>query len=1034
MTAKDIQNKITLNSLLRWGVVIVLLVGIPVFLIYLTIARYYHTVEQEELLQYKMQHQQMVNLARSSVDSERFFCNYFYNSLNGLVKEKWELVEDWLRDLKKNVNGQIDYLIWGPRGQVLYKSFEDEYTNADWSMVFKGLSPTAPTLLRKGYTSKVALKDLENVRKVIGKQFLESTLANIGKPKQFALGWPDSSKEKPVIAAYNLRHCSLIIFLEYALLEELAPLVLLKDEIDKKGKGLDMAVVNNKKEIKFINLESKKKVFEELLSSSDKLLENDLIEKPDKYYIVEYLSPKSTLITHKKKRFSHNNIRLRSALGAALYFLIMLPFLYYTFKTMLLKAPVAASIRLKLAFLIWFATGIPLIAMLIITQEHNHHKSQTLQVEAHKATADIIRGFDRRYQAFVKKQSMGIDVFYEDWRRKVREDGLSLKLNLESMHRLQKDFHVNRAFVISSSTNCIYVYDGHLRYTGDLEKPKIDNRRSRTKNRLSKATLDESILINLIGKIILSDLNKSDLGQHVVAKLELFVESILQRTFTEITNELLHNKNEIKIWGFANNLKLAYFNFLNIKEDSDFDYMAACFWKTDYFQNAFLKETILDANRNSEEIKITTYSLTDNTFYGNLNDSNKVLYDYISKTGDKLSEEIEIITYDDKDYLILSMAGEYLSGYKIIGLYPISRITKVIQLQKTDLAIYVFLSLLLSAGLSQLLAKSFLVPLANLTKGALAIENRDFDYRIKISGRDEFNEVGEIFNHIMVGLSEIETAKVVQESLYPPDNFQQNNFQVFGRSIPMSGIGGDYFDVFAISETKFVVLIGDVAGHGVGSALIMAMAKAGILCHEELQNSPSKIVNMLHQLILNSKTKKQRKIMTFQYIVIDSVTGEITFANAGGCSPILYKHSEDLTEELVYPGPVLGAFRRTVYEEHKLKLNLNDSLVLYTDGIVEARDLEGKVLGYEELQKIIKKSHHHDAEVYYNNIFNAYKGYIETGPDEDDITLIVVSFNKNSAKEPDEESSEELSNNANINVSNQALAETINKNKNGVEK
>jgi hypothetical protein len=1000
MKAKLGKNKIAIKNVMNWLLLMVLLLGIPVFLIYISIFRYYHTIEQNELLQYKMEHQQALNLVKPATNPEVFYCGYFYNNFLKLSLAKAEEIDKYLGILRKTLDNEIDYLIWDNRGNVQYKTFKDNYTNNQWQSTFYALAPLAPQFARIKPAWRPRELDMKAARAVLGPQFLEDTISYLRKPMQFSLGWPDSSREKPAMAAYRLENCTVLILFKYEALENLSPIKIIAKQAKEKHPHLNIAIIEKNKEIKVV---SDNKMldenFEGLIKENSKNGANGLMVDANHYYTSQYLTPTYTLVTHKPKGYPEQLIRLYSALGASLYFLLMSPFLYYTFKTILLKTPVAASIRLKLAFLICFATGIPLIAMLIITQEHNHHKTQTLLVDAHKTTADSIRGFDKRYQAFVKKKSLGIDSFYEAWKERVKSDGLDFYFNNSSMEQLLKDFHMNRAFIISSSTNQIFLSDGLVTYNGSLENLKVDQRRTLTKTHLSKVALEEITLINLIGKKILNELNKQEMEQHIIAKLELFTESILQRTFIDLTNELLMNKNEIKIWGFGDRLNLTYFKFLPVYSEKNYDYMITCFWKLGYFQDAFLQDSILEVNRSIDGIKLTTFDIDKNQFFGNLKDSDGALANYAHNSSEKISEEIETITYHGQEYLILSMVGNYLNNHKIIALYPLSNINKVIDLQRKDLGIYVLLSLMLSIGLSHLLAKSFLVPLSDLTKGALAIESRDFDYRIKISGKDEFNEVGEIFNHVMVGLAEIETAKVVQESLYPPSGFEQNHFEVFGKSIPMSGIGGDYFDIFPIDENRFVVLIGDVAGHGVGAALIMAMAKAGILCHEELQGQPSKILQLLHELILNSKTKKQRKIMTFQYIVVNSLTGEIIFANAGGCSPILYKLKDNSTSELVYPAPVLGAFKKTIYEEHHLILEPNDSLVLYTDGIVEARNLDKEVLGYKAFQNIIKDSYANNTETYYDNILAAYKDYISTGPDEDDITLIVMSFNELKTKD-----------------------------------
>ena len=183
-------------------------------------------------------------------------------------------------------------------------------------------------------------------------------------------------------------------------------------------------------------------------------------------------------------------------------------------------------------------------------------------------------------------------------------------------------------------------------------------------------------------------------------------------------------------------------------------------------------------------------------------------------------------------------------------------------------------SLILSIGLAQLLTKSFINPLQNLQEGALAIENRNFKYRLSNLDIDEFGEVGSIFNHVMVGLEELEVAKIVQESMFPKPEFNQGNFSIYCKPATMIDVGGDYFDYFKVDDNSFAVLVGDVAGHGVGAAVIMAMAKAAILGAGECLKTPAELLNYLHKMILSTKKPKQKKIMTFQYLYINSETGD----------------------------------------------------------------------------------------------------------------------------------------------------------------
>ena len=260
---------------------------------------------------------------------------------------------------------------------------------------------------------------------------------------------------------------------------------------------------------------------------------------------------------------------------------------------------------------------------------------------------------------------------------------------------------------------------------------------------------------------------------------------------------------------------------------------------------------------------------------------------------------------------------------------------------------------------------------------------------------DEFGEVGGIFNHVMVGLEELEVAKIVQESMFPKPEFKQGKFSVYGKSITMIDVGGDYLDFFKVDDNSFSVLVGDVAGHGVGAAVIMAMAKAAILGGGESLKSPAAMLNQLHKMILATKTTKQKKIMTFQYLHVNSETGENLYGNAGACSPILVRHSENMAEEIRMPGAALGAFKRAVYDEMALDFRPGDAIVFYTDGIVECKNKNGEMLGYDKLKNTLIQCWDSNPETYYNNILKAYYEYVgENAEAGDDLTFVILSYNE----------------------------------------
>ena len=285
---------------------------------------------------------------------------------------------------------------------------------------------------------------------------------------------------------------------------------------------------------------------------------------------------------------------------------------------------------------------------------------------------------------------------------------------------------------------------------------------------------------------------------------------------------------------------------------------------------------------------------------------------------------------------------------------------------------------------------SFIFPLNQLFKGAIAVETHQAGIQIPDLGEDEFGEIGRLFNRSIGELEELAVASIVQSRLMPEHTIDAGIFDIYGKTVSMADLGGDYFDYFSVDDDHFAVMLGDVAGHGVGASLIMAMAKAGIICCQQNHSQPVAVIRDLHRMICTTRSKTQKKVMTFQYLYLDKKSGKGKYANAGGCSPMLVNSSEASVTELTLTAPVLGGFKNARFSEINLQLQKNEALVFYTDGIIESKNPAGNELGYENFKTMLLQSWNNNASDFYKNIFRAYLKWIDSAPPQDDMTLIVV--------------------------------------------
>jgi sigma-B regulation protein RsbU (phosphoserine phosphatase) len=185
---------------------------------------------------------------------------------------------------------------------------------------------------------------------------------------------------------------------------------------------------------------------------------------------------------------------------------------------------------------------------------------------------------------------------------------------------------------------------------------------------------------------------------------------------------------------------------------------------------------------------------------------------------------------------------------------------------------------------------------------------------------------------------ELERAREIQQSLLPRDIPQLPGFAVAGAWQPARTVSGDYYDVLRLGDHKLGICIADVAGKGVSAALLMANVQAAVHAFAADSESPatvcSKVNSLLHENIAIGK------FVTFLYGILDGETHSFQYCNAGHLYPILI--SGGSVRMLEMGGAVLGVFSTWTYEDSRVELRAGDRLLLFTDGITEASDGNGR--------------------------------------------------------------------------------------------
>ncbi|MDD3148812.1 MAG: PP2C family protein-serine/threonine phosphatase, partial [Candidatus Riflebacteria bacterium] len=172
-------------------------------------------------------------------------------------------------------------------------------------------------------------------------------------------------------------------------------------------------------------------------------------------------------------------------------------------------------------------------------------------------------------------------------------------------------------------------------------------------------------------------------------------------------------------------------------------------------------------------------------------------------------------------------------------------------------------------------------------------------------------------------------------------------------SQPFSRIGGDCYDFFPADAKTLGIFIGDVSGHGITAALIMAMAKAALIDERSRFSGIEKLADALDQTIFMNRKSGTKEYMTGLFLTVDSETGECLLINRGHCRPMRISSDGGSIEHVTSAGLPLGYNAPEQNKTVRFRLNPGEMLCLYTDGMAEAQGDKGAVLGYEGLRQML---------------------------------------------------------------------------------
>ena len=234
---------------------------------------------------------------------------------------------------------------------------------------------------------------------------------------------------------------------------------------------------------------------------------------------------------------------------------------------------------------------------------------------------------------------------------------------------------------------------------------------------------------------------------------------------------------------------------------------------------------------------------------------------------------------------------------------------------------------------------------------------------------------------------ELQEALRIQRKLLPASMPQIDGLEIATAWQPASGVGGDCFDAIPFGRTKLAVTIADVVGKGIPAALLMSNLQATVRAFATGAEQPADLCHQVNHVLCGHIA--EGRFISFAYCVLDTEDGTLTYCNAGHY-PGMLVHADGTVERLTAGGAVLGVLPAATYEQAQLTVYSGDRLVLYTDGITEARSDADEEFGEERLLALAIENRTCSAPALQARLGASVTAFTG-GRLQDDATLIVVA-------------------------------------------
>ena len=309
-----------------------------------------------------------------------------------------------------------------------------------------------------------------------------------------------------------------------------------------------------------------------------------------------------------------------------------------------------------------------------------------------------------------------------------------------------------------------------------------------------------------------------------------------------------------------------------------------------------------------------------------------------------------------------------------------------------------FIFLFIGIFLTMLLARNLSIPFKEIVQTLRGVRNGHFEKKVQVTTNDEIGYTGDVINEMTEGLKErqrlqqsLDIAMEVQQNLLPREDPQIEGLDIAGTSIYCEETGGDYYDYLMTGENghkRICVVVGDVADHGIGSALLMTTARACLRQRTSRSGELDQVVSDVNRQ-LTRDVEDSGRFMTLFICEIDRSNKILHWVNAGHDPAIIYDRESGEFEELSGNALPLGVSETVAYQKFDKQIHPGQIIMMGTDGIWEAQSPQGEMFGKERFKDIVRNTAGRPAKDIIQAVIEEVDRFCHPLEKADDVTLVV---------------------------------------------